>query len=90
MTIRTMTISSVFTKNDSVDGLLDSMIEAQSVAGQIAWTDIHPTWAAGYVGNDADSPIVVIDIDSTDGADIATLTLWAAGPVDFEIDLPDA
>lgn len=85
--IRTMTITSWATACDEADNLLDSMIEAQNANGSITWVAIQPTWAAGHVGGDSTSRVTVIDVDNTDGADIAGLTLWAAAPI-LESDLP--
>ncbi|AYB70634.1 hypothetical protein SEA_SERENDIPITOUS_93 [Mycobacterium phage Serendipitous] len=81
MTVRTAIVTHWSTSNEE-DGysILDSMLSAQHMHGQITWTDIHETWAAGTVGGDEGSRVTVIDLDSTDGSDIVNLTLWAADP----------
>lgn len=83
--IRTTIVTSWMSLNSEVDNLLDSMIAAQNANGQISWSSIHPTWAAGTVGGDESSRVAVIDVDSTDGAEIAQLTLWAATQLDVEL-----
>lgn len=86
--IRTTIVTSWMSLNSEVDNLLDSMIAAQNANGQISWTSINPTWAAGHVGGDEGSRVVVIDVDSADGAEIAQLTLWAAQPM-LDVELPE-
>jgi hypothetical protein len=89
-TTRTMTVTAWYTSNDQVENLLDTMIDAQNRNGRITWTNIRETHAAGYVGGDQGSRVVVIDVDSSDGADIVALTLWAGGAeaIQPDIDLP--
>lgn len=81
MTVRTAIVTGWSTSNEE-DGysILDSMLSAQHMHGQITWTDIHETWAAGLVGGVDGERVAVIDLDNTDSSDIVNLTLWAADP----------
>lgn len=86
MTTRTVTVTSWYSLNSEVEHLMDSLVSAAKANGNVTWTDVHPTWAAGFVGGDEGSKVAVIDVDSTDGADIAQITLWAVSNLD--VDLP--
>jgi hypothetical protein len=90
MTVRTAQVATWYTSLEEFDTLLDSMIDAQNRNGRITWTDIHATWAAGYVGEES-SRIAVIDLEEADGAEIAKVTVWAVatgGVADFA-ELPE-
>lgn len=89
MSIRTAIVTGWTTSNEE-DGytILDSMLSAQHMHGQITWTDIHETWAAGLVGGVDAERVAVIDLDNTDGAAIVSLTVWAADPTQ-DVKLPE-
>ncbi len=78
MTINTaiITTSCIATINESVDCLLDAMIEAQNRHGQISWDDIrthraHGTYRAPAGGQ---APITVVDTAAPDLHD--TIYTW--------------
>lgn len=64
---------------ETVDCLLDTMMEAQRQLGQITWHTVTETYAGGdYRTTDGDEArVVVVDLDSTEHDLLPLITLFA-------------
>lgn len=84
MTINTAIHSAIITDTgrtdltETVDCLIDTMIEAQRRLGQISWHTITETYAGGDYRTDdgAEARVVVVDLDSTDHDLLPLITLF--------------
>ena len=59
--------------------LLDAMIEAQAVVGQIVWSTITRTVARGTYVDDLTGAlhrVIAVDLDNADVADAVAATMW--------------
>lgn len=63
---------------ETVDCLLDTMMEAHRQLGQITWHTITETYAAGdyRTVDGAEARVVVVDLDTTDHDLLPLLTLY--------------